>query len=1517
MEHSANHIPYMRPKTWTSSDHLTIWENSEDGVICLNKNLEVIFINKSARQLLPHAENNQHFQELIASWKTYLNDPVSAIFLIAPGQPPIDIKIPSGVNQKYILKSVHCQEITSPEPAIFVFLKNSKNAEADNENSNGVFTVSAMINSIDEGYAIIDKSNKIRYFNEIAAKLSIQLLGFPVVIGESALKYIREDLKDSMSDIIKKVLSGFTHKMIRHYTVDAKPEVYEITLHPYMNNEVIEGLIARYSNITEKYKFEKALEDTIERFNKVLKTTRDIVFEYDHLTESIAFNDSLTQILGYTPHEMREGTPAFNKLVFPADAAPLIQRLTEFYKTKENTFNAEHVRLIRKNGSIIHAELTFISIKDEQGNSIKSFGNIKDISERYHAAEEIRRSNERFKHVSELAHEIVWEFELKTGLLHFNEERIFQLYGAKEKSPVVFSEFLHRYLHPDDHDNYIKLIIESGKSSQDIVTFPPNRFIKPNKEIVYSKTTVRLLRDEKGDTEKVIGVTNDITKEFLAEKEIKKSNQRFEVVSKLSHDFIWEYIPATEEMHFNPEQLNDLFGINIPTPYPQTKFLMEYMVPEDIEPYFAQIIKAEMDHESQLEFRISRFRIPSGEILYCKTSCRLFWGTDDRPEKVIGVTSDITKEYLAALEIEKSNERFELAAKASYDLIWERDFSKGIYIFNEALLNNFGYDNKEPWTVDRFRKTLLFEGDSDMVISYADFCYQQQREQFSYPIHRYNKKDGTHAYVDVRVMAIYDKEGKPIKSVGVSRDITNRYKIEDELRKSNERFRLASEASYDMIWDLDMSTGNFSFNEVLTKLWGYKDLQPTNIKDFMKRIIHPDDLELIESTVWNFIKSKDTTLKIPAHRVLKADGTTSYVMVRMLAIRNIDQYITRMIGVTRDINDRYLTEQRLRESNERFELAALASYDMIWDLNGETGFISCGPTITQLFGFEVPEPMHFKNLINKLVHPDDQISLQSQIKDFVQSDKLQKEFPIHRIIKKDGSIAFVQMRALALRKPNNFLSRLIGIVRDVTEKYKNEQQLIENNERFQQMANINFDLLIDIDFKQGKYYVNNIMKDFYGYDPANFSGLMDAYTSILHPDDRAATLEFINKARKGSLLQTSLDAFRAVRKNGEIVYCDLKISYTRNAAGDPIRGIAVVRNVTDRVLAQKVIQDSHERYELLGKATRDIIWEWDVKQNELIFWNDNLNKLLGYKNLEKKQSIEWKNAHIHPDDLNKFSNRITTAFNNQKEVLTNEYRFMDAKGKYHHILDRSFIHYNENGEPNKVTGAMQDITEFRKLQEKLSEEAIFHQQQITEITIQTQEKEREEIGRELNDNINQLLAIVMVYLSVAKSDPDKSMDMVERCTEVVSNSIAEIRKLSHKLISPVLDMGLDEAVGILISETKKQSELSLELITSSFDPIRVPKHMQLMLYRVVQEQLTNVIKHSNATYAEIQIKQNAGQVSVCITDNGEGFEESELNKGVGLRTIMSRAKLYNGKATITSMPGKGTTMEIRVPIKPN
>ena len=138
-----------------------------------------------------------------------------------------------------------------------------------------------------------------------------------------------------------------------------------------------------------------------------------------------------------------------------------------------------------------------------------------------------------------------------------------------------------------------------------------------------------------------------------------------------------------------------------------------------------------------------------------------------------------------------------MAGQASYDLIWERNIQDNFYHFNEALLTNFGYNHLEEWPQSRFYDEILHPDDKEMIMNHARNFYSQKLKNFSYPIHRFLKKDGTTAYVDVRCIAIYSENGTPIKTVGVARDISARYLSEEALRKSNERFNLAAHASFD------------------------------------------------------------------------------------------------------------------------------------------------------------------------------------------------------------------------------------------------------------------------------------------------------------------------------------------------------------------------------------------------------------------------------------------------------------------------------------------------------------------------------------------------------------------------------------------------------------------------------------------------------------------------------------------------------------------------------------------------
>lgn len=299
--------------------------------------------------------------------------------------------------------------------------------------------------------------------------------------------------------------------------------------------------------------------------------------------------------------------------------------------------------------------------------------------------------------------------------------------------------------------------------------------------------------------------------------------------------------------------------------------------------------------------------------------------------------------------------------------------------------------------------------------------------------------------------------------------------------------------------------------------------------------------------------------------------------------------------------------------------------------------------------------------------------------------------------------------------------------------------------------------------------------------------------------------------------------------------------------------------------------------------------------------------------------MQWRVDRIHPEDRKQVNEEILQHFDAGASKMNLQYRFLDTHGKYHHVLDRAYISYDLNGVPERITGAVQDITQMRNLEAKMAEEQLLHQQHLNEVTIITQEKEREEIGRELHDNINQLLAITMLYISMADTEDVKMRtDMVGRSTEVVKKGIEEIRKLSKRLISPVLDMGLDEALKSLVDESGKAMGVKFRFHKDKYEYGSISRPLQMMVYRIAQEQFNNISKYANAANVKVDLSVKKGNIfHLVIIDDGDGFDTSKSSAGVGLRNMRSRVKIYDGKVELESAPGKGCKVEVIIPLDKN
>lgn len=344
------------------------------------------------------------------------------------------------------------------------------------------------------------------------------------------------------------------------------------------------------------------------------------------------------------------------------------------------------------------------------------------------------------------------------------------------------------------------------------------------------------------------------------------------------------------------------------------------------------------------------------------------------------------------------------------------------------------------------------------------------------------------------------------------------------------------------------------------------------------------------------------------------------------------------------------------------------------------------------------------------------------------------------------------------------------------------------------------------------------------------------------------------------------------------------------------------------------LRQSNERYEFVNKATLDTIWEWHFATNAGT-WGDGIINTFGYTETDLPYGDDWMKKYIHPEDRDRVSRGLKMSIEKYHQHWQDEYRFRCADGSYKYVYDRGFILYDDKGYPEKMIGAMTDISEKISLEKELASQALRQQKILTEVTIQAQEKERNQLGKELHDNINQVLATIRMFLGMYMESHGKRPELISKSMDNITYAMEEIRKLSKSLVAPSLgDMGLPEALGELIEEINSANKVHVVFINEISEQQMLDKNMELMLYRIAQEQLNNISKYAKATEAVITLRTEPGNLLFSIADNGVGFDPNAKAKGIGLKNISSRVDFYAGHMTIISAPGQGCTLEINIPL---
>jgi PAS domain S-box-containing protein len=409
-----------------------------------------------------------------------------------------------------------------------------------------------------------------------------------------------------------------------------------------------------------------------------------------------------------------------------------------------------------------------------------------------------------------------------------------------------------------------------------------------------------------------------------------------------------------------------------------------------------------------------------------------------------------------------------------------------------------------------------------------------------------------------------------------------------------------------------------------------------------------------------------------------------------------------------------------------------------------------------------------------------------------------------------------------------------------------------------------------------------------------------------------------------------------IRKGGKLWPCEITSVIFKDAKG--VRNSII--NIVDRrerlstqkkidienkrsiasniIIAQAKSDTTHaennEWIKSIGKTTYDVTCDWDIAANQISF-GKSYEKVFGHKLSATKVSFEDWMAFFQQEERDIMQKKVSKAFESGNKNWIDSFQFMGQDGRMSNVIIRSNIIRDDDGNAIRMIGVIHDISKMQKLEEVLDWELMVKKNQITEAVIEARETERSDIGKELHDNVNQILAASMLYLDMARKDIHNGEIYLIHSSEYMFTAIEEIRKLTKGLMEDK-DFGLCAEIEHVTRDTMKIHPVRIRCILKPSLEKAMSNKFKLNTYRIVQEQLNNILKHASASEIQITMSELKTGFVLSIVDNGIGFDitKKRKNAGIGISNIISRAELFRGKANFITSPGNGCKLVLTFPI---
>jgi PAS domain S-box-containing protein len=752
----------------------------------------------------------------------------------------------------------------------------------------------------------------------------------------------------------------------------------------------------------------------------------------------------------------------------------------------------------------------------------------------------------------------------------------------------------------------------------------------------------------------------------------------------------------------------------------------------------------------------------------------------------------------------------------------------------------------------------------------------------------------------------------------VKQQLKNSMKLKNKLTGTEHRYQEIVNNIHDVIWSAD-TDGLITFiNNASVDVYGYppEEMIGRQFLDFVPTEQYLKNQKIFENKLKEGLSSAEYETV-----VIHKNGQKVYLKDTIFAVYDDLGNITSVEGSSTNITAFRTYEKQLLESNQRLELAMHSGEIGLWDYYNQSRKIIINEHWKSILDFEREVGDVDLDFLAALVHPEDIDAVRVVFKNLPET-RDQYFVAEYRMRHANGSYRWITSKGKVTEYVNHQPVRMMGAIIDTTEKknlelelknlvklyssfitYSNEGiYLFEMNEAMP--IDLPLEEQIERLYHQGYIRTcNDAFARMYGFESG--SQMVGTDQATLHGgDDDPDNIELLRRFIKADYRIIN-DVTREIDKEGQPLYISNSVvGIIEN--GKLLRTWGSQQNITGQVLARQKTEESEKRYRLLFETNPVPLFIFCAKTFVFFDVNRETEKLLDY---HKKELLSMSIRDLVPAYSGFSDHDLDDLFHKEHSHLAD--LVLKAKSGKQIPCEVKFDQIDYRGKM-AIFGAVNDMTLIKDA-EKM----------VIQSLIEGADNERSRVAKEIHDGLGQSLTAASLNMNSVyanlKNANDKNAEKLENGIRFLKAAIDESRNIAHNLMPQAIeDYGIVLSLKSLFNQIEKSTKLKIKFYENIGEIIRLDINVELNIFRITQEAVNNVIKHSEATEIFVQLMLHANEIIFTFEDNGKGFDRLDLGsgkKGIGVKSMYNRAKAMSGHCDLESSPGHGTTITIVIPIE--